>query len=50
MKIFLDTETTGLDCFNDEVLELAIVEENKNVLFHQYIKPIHKKTGRKLNQ
>lgn len=44
MKIFLDTETTGLNFSEDEILELAILDKNKNVLFHNFLKPKHKKS------
>lgn len=38
--VCLDTETTGLTPGKDEVLELAIVNEDGNTLFHSLIKPI----------
>lgn len=37
-KIFLDIESTGIR-ENDEIIELSIVDEKRNILFHQYIKP-----------
>lgn len=43
-KVFiLDTETTGIDKSNDEVLSLAVVDLHGNELFHDFIKPRHKK-------
>lgn len=38
-KIFLDTETTGLDKYFDEILTLSIVDEYGNVLFDEMFKP-----------
>lgn len=38
--IILDTETTGLDCNIDEILQLSIIDEQGNVLFNEYFKPI----------
>jgi DNA polymerase-3 subunit epsilon len=35
----LDTETTGLTA-RDEVLEIAIVDSNKQILFHSYVRPV----------
>ena len=43
MKIIFDTETTGLDYEYDEILELAIIDENENVLFHEFFKPKRRK-------
>ena len=42
-KLILDTETTGLNFYNDKVIEIGIVELIDNVLtqnyFHEYINP-----------
>ena len=42
-KLILDTETTGLDFYNDRIIEIGIVELIDNVLtqnyFHEYINP-----------
>ena len=42
-KLILDTETTGLNFYNDRIIEIGIVELVDNVLtqnyFHEYINP-----------
>lgn len=38
--IVIDTETTGLDCNTDEILQLSIIDERGNTLFNGYFKPI----------
>ena len=42
-KLILDTETTGLNFYNDKIIELGIVELIDNVItqnyFHEYINP-----------
>ena len=42
-KLILDTETTGLDFYDDRIIEIGIVELIDNVLtqnyFHEYINP-----------
>ena len=42
-KLILDTETTGLNFYDDKVIEIGIVELIDNVLtqnyFHEYINP-----------
>ena len=43
MDIVIDTETTGLDPKKDEVLELAIVTIDGEVLFHHLIRPQRRK-------
>ena len=41
MKIIcLDTETTGLDRYDDEILQLSIVDGDGNVLFNKLCKPL----------
>jgi len=37
--LYLDTETTGLD-FNDEIIEIAIVDSSGKSLFDSFIRPI----------
>ena len=37
--ICLDVETTGLDKWDDEILQLSIIDGNRNVLFNEYIRP-----------
>lgn len=44
MKLVFDTETTGLNPMEDEILQLSIIDENENVLFNDYIRPSHKTT------
>lgn len=39
--IYFDTKTTGLHPETDEVLEIAIINENEEVLLHTYVKPEH---------
>jgi len=44
MKIFLDTETTGLAAYGwDKILELAIVDGRGHKLFYERIKPDRRK-------
>lgn len=38
--IVIDTETTGLNPKWDEILQLSIIDENKNVLFNKLLRPI----------
>lgn len=38
--IILDTETTGLESYIDEILQLSIIDEQGNVLFNEHFKPI----------
>lgn len=37
--IVLDTETTGLNAAEDELLQVSIIDEEGNVLFDRYIRP-----------
>lgn len=39
--ICFDIETTGLDPYKDEILQLSIIDGNGTVLFNEYIKPTH---------
>lgn len=43
MKVFFDVETTGLDVEEDEILQLSMIDEYDNILFHDYFSPVHKK-------
>lgn len=45
--IIFDTETTGLDEEEDEILQLAIIDGSRTILFNEYIKPIQKTSWRK---
>ncbi|MBQ1447809.1 MAG: 3'-5' exonuclease [Erysipelotrichaceae bacterium] len=38
--IFYDIETTGLSWYNDEILQLSIIDIEGNELFSHYIRPI----------
>lgn len=38
-RIIIDTETTGLSSDNDELLQIAIIDEEGAVCFQKYIKP-----------
>ena len=38
--IVIDTETTGLDTFEDELLQVSIIDTDGNVVFDSYFKPI----------
>ncbi len=40
--IVFDTETTGLDFDEDEILQLSIINANGKTLFNEYIKPVSK--------
>ena len=44
MKVFFDIESTGLDPVRDEILQLSIINENEEVLFSDYIRPVRHKT------
>lgn len=39
--ICLDTETTGVDQYSDEILQLSIIDGCGAILFNEYIKPVH---------
>ena len=38
--VYLDTETTGLDA-DDEIVEIAIIDDNENVLVNTLVRPIN---------
>lgn len=40
--IYLDTETTGLYPPDDEVVELAIIDDEGKPLINTFIRPVHK--------
>ena len=40
--IYLDLETTGLN-YDDEILQIAIIDDDANVLLNSYVKPIYHK-------
>lgn len=42
MTIILDSETTGLRPRQNDILQLAIIDDQENVLFNEYIKPTKK--------
>lgn len=37
--IVIDTETTGLDCFSDELLQVSVISGTGVVLYDSYVKP-----------
>ena len=39
--ICLDTETTGLNRYDDEILQLSIIDGSGAILFSEYVKPVH---------
>ena len=47
MTIILDSETTGLIPRQDELLQLAIIDDQENVLFNEYIRPVRKTEWKK---
>lgn len=38
--ICLDTETTGLNHYDDEILQLSIIDGSGSILFSEYVKPV----------
>ena len=40
--IIIDTETTGLDKENDEIIQLSIMNDKDEILMDQYFKPTNK--------
>jgi DNA polymerase III epsilon subunit-like protein len=38
-NLYLDIETTGLDCLNDEILEIAIINDGGQTLLNTLVKP-----------
>ena len=41
--IFLDLETTGLGCDNDEILQVSIINSEKEILLNTLVKPTKKR-------
>lgn len=41
--ICLDTETTGLNHYDDEILQLSIIDGSGTILFSEYVKPVRHK-------
>lgn len=39
-EIVIDTETTGLNPYDDELLQVSIIDSQGNTLFNSYIKPL----------
>lgn len=39
--VIVDIETTGFSSVDDEILQVSIIDGNNEVLFDEYIKPIH---------
>ena len=39
-EIVIDTETTGLNPYDDELLQVSIIDGQGNTLFNSYIKPL----------
>ena len=48
--IFIDIETTGLSLKNDEILQLSMIDEDENVLFNEYFKPLNKTSWEKAEE
>lgn len=44
--IVVDTETTGLDPWQNELLQVSIIDYNANILFDEYIRPKREKSWR----
>ena len=42
--IVIDTESTGVDPYSDEILQVSIIDGAGKVLFNKYIKPSHKES------
>lgn len=40
-EIVIDTETTGLNPYDDELLQVSIIDGQGNTLFNSYIKPLY---------
>jgi DNA polymerase-3 subunit epsilon len=45
--ICIDAETTGIDIWNDEILQLSIIDGDGSTLFNEYFKPRHHTTWEK---
>ncbi len=44
--IVIDIETTGLDCYKDEILQVSIISDSGKTLYDSYIKPIFSESWR----
>ncbi|MCR5187163.1 MAG: 3'-5' exonuclease [Clostridia bacterium] len=40
--LVLDIETTGFDKENDDILQISIINQDEEVLFNEYIRPVKK--------
>ncbi len=40
--LYIDTETTGLDLNDDELLRVSVISDECDCLFNTYVKPVHK--------
>lgn len=47
MTIILDSETTGLIPRQDELLQLAIIDDQGSILFNEHIRPVRKTEWKK---
>ena len=47
LTVIIDTETTGLNPANDEVLQVAVVDGNADVLLNTLVKPVHRRAWSK---
>lgn len=39
--IVIDTETTGLDCITDELLQVSIISDTRETLYNSYLRPLY---------
>ena len=39
--IVIDTETTGLDCTNSELLQVSIISDKREILYNSYLRPLY---------
>lgn len=40
--VVLDLETTGFNKYDDEIVQVSIIDQDENVLLNEYCKPEHK--------